>query len=164
MPIYIVYILVANCLKLGDQYNQNYTQGRPKATTEREERNIVRLAQKKNYSIRNIVREIPKNLSFRTVERVLAVAPYFKWCKKMGQPPLSDSHKAARLEFAKQHMAWDDRKWRKIIFSDFRNLVGPDEFKYYWHDLRKKKEIFSQRQMGKICLIAHIFGIDSDPD
>jgi hypothetical protein len=31
-------------------------------------------------------------------------------------------------------------------------LDGPDGNSYYWHDLRKEKEIFSKRQQGKLLV------------
>jgi hypothetical protein len=72
--------------------------------------------------------------------------------KKLVQPPLTEQHKAKRLDFAKMHMGWSDKDWEKVIFSDEKkwNLDGPDGNSYYWHDMRKSPGIFSQRQQGNI--------------
>lgn len=107
--------------------------------------------QKKN-TVRDIVRELPKRLSVATVYNVLAIHPSVKWCRMKGQPSLTEADKAARLEYAQKYMSWDDKMWKKASFSDEKkfNLDGPDGFKFYWHDLRKEPEIFSQRQLGII--------------
>jgi len=75
---------IHNVLALGDNYNQKYTSGRPKATTALDERQIVALAKKKTYSIRQIVNAIPRKLSFGTINGDVADTPFVKWCKKIG--------------------------------------------------------------------------------
>lgn len=69
--------------------------------------------------------------------------------EKLAKPQLLQRHKIERLNFSQQVMTWDNQ-WIQIIFSDEKkwNLDGPDGWKYYWHDLRKEKEIFSKRQLG----------------
>ncbi len=32
-------------------------------------------------------------------------------------------------------------------------MDGPDEWKYYWYDLRKEKEIFSRRQFSGVSVM-----------
>jgi len=103
---------------LGEKYNTNYTTGRPKITSEQDERRIVSLAKTNQYSIRDIVRLIPNKLSYGTVQKVITDFRYLKWCKKQGRPPLTDAQKAARLDFARKYQTWDDKMWSKVLFSD----------------------------------------------
>jgi len=109
---------VQNVLKLEDNYGKNYsTKGNPKVT-ERNERQIVKLAATGNYSVREIQRELPAKFSTSTIWSDLKSTPFLSWQKTRRQPPLTDAHKLARLDFAKEHMTWDDAKWEKVIFSD----------------------------------------------
>ncbi|KAF0749378.1 hypothetical protein AaE_007060, partial [Aphanomyces astaci] len=65
-------------------------------------------------------------------------------------PTLTEEHKKARQLWACEKVTWGDRDWANVVFSDEKkfNLDGPDGLKYYWHDLRKEKTIFSKRQSG----------------
>jgi hypothetical protein len=64
------------------------------------------------------------------------------WTKRQPQPKIKDHHKEARLDFAKMAVKWTVM-WLNIIFSDEKkfNLDGPDGCQYYWHDLRKEKQV-----------------------
>lgn len=65
------------------------------------------------------------------------------------KPALTKRHKECRLNFAKEHARWN-KKWRRIIFSDEKRfkLDGPDDFNFYYHDVRKEKMSQIRRQMG----------------
>lgn len=58
---------VHNCITLGPNYGTRKSSGRPKVTTERDERKIVRSASSGGKSIREICSDFDKNLSFGTV-------------------------------------------------------------------------------------------------
>ena len=46
-------------------------------------------------------------------------------------------------------MAWTN-EWKKVVFTDEKkfNFDGPDGYKCYFHDLRKKERFLSRRQCG----------------
>ena len=72
-------------------------------------------------------------------------------------PRLTQSHKNARLRFARSHHD-DGGKWRDVIFSDENkwSLDGPDGISRYWHDLRKEQQWLSTRGFGGGSVMAWI--------
>ena len=141
--------VVQNYIKLGEDYNQLRSTGRPRLLSERDQRRAVRLAEHEQHSIRQIAQELSIPVSCTTVQRALKAAPNLEYTKKKKKPPLSAMHIENRLNFASDHMSWD-KEWQKIIFSDEKkfNLDGPDGWSNYWHDLRKEPQLFSKRQQG----------------
>ena len=141
--------VIQNFLKLRESYGAKKRSGRPKILKDREIRRIRSLAVNKKMSVRSISAELKGQAKKSTVHNVLKRSKNVKYVKMKTKPPLKKSHIEARLEFAKAHMAWKDQ-WISVVFSDEKkfNLDGPDGNAFYWHDLRKEKDIFSKRQAG----------------
>ena len=65
----------------------------------------------------------------------------FKRKKFKVKPILKAYHRQARLELARSTVNWTKR-WSKVFFTDEKkfNLNGPDEWSYYWADMKEKNE------------------------
>lgn len=141
--------VVRNFLKDPDNYGKKKRTGRPRATTPRERRSILRVASNSTLTARQIAAEAGVSTNLRNVQRIIRECEHLKRKKLPKKPSLSAKHKLVRLQFAKDHVQWK-KKWRKVIFSDEKkfNLDGPGGFNYYFHDLRKDNFILSRRQAG----------------
>ena len=53
-----------------------------------------------------------------------------------------------RVNWAKKKVICTKEKWETAEFSEKFNLDGPDGSLYYWHDLRKEKQLFSKILFG----------------
>jgi len=122
--------------------------GRPKVTTSQTERTITKLSAIGKYSIREIRRQLASTLSNDTIHRVLTRNPNMKFMEKLTRPPLTAQHKIERLNFAKEHITWEKRAGKIVVFGDEKhfNLYGPDGYAYYVHDLQKCVNMFSNHQ------------------
>lgn len=141
--------VVNNYIKHKENYGKNY-KGRTKlATSSRERRLILRAASNSSKTVRQIANDVNTSASLSTVRRIIKSSSYLKRNKMRKKPLLRDSHKEARLSFARIHMSWTDQ-WNNVVFSDEKkfNLDGPDGYSYYFHDLRKEEIILSRRHSG----------------
>lgn len=125
--------------------------GRPQKLTPRTTRKICNLATTHRYSIREIQREVPFEVSVGSIHKALKDNPNIASRKMMKRPLLLQTHRERRLIFAREYMAFKG-DWKKVVFSDEKkfNLDGPDGYGHYWHDLRREPEILSKRQHGKL--------------
>lgn len=101
---------------------------RPKVTTERTDREIVKLAKRDRLSCVQIKNKLGLNCCNTTIHNRLMSDPNTKFGKHKSKPILSSMHKQKRLEFAIEMISANRSTWNDIIFTDEKkwNLDGPD--------------------------------------
>lgn len=124
--------------------------GRKSKLSERQKRSLIKSVRDDKKSLRRTSQQSSANVSHQTVWR-LCNDSTLKYSKMLKAPTLTNAHKKFRLEFAKTVILKGENYWNKIIFSDEKRfcLDGPDGCRYYWHDNRKEKEVFSQNTFSK---------------
>ena len=88
----------------GDNFETKTRSGRPKKTTKRQDRDIVRLASTQNLSVRSISREVAIPVAKSTVHRRLQANKSLSYRKMRYTPNLTKRHKDARVQWARNHM------------------------------------------------------------
>lgn len=141
--------VISNFLKNPEGYRKKKIPGRPSVLTSRQKRIILRIASNSSLTARECAQKAGVQTNIKNVRRVINGAAHIKRRKMKRIPPLSNSHKERRKQFARDHIHWKE-EWKKILFSDEKkfNLDGPDGWAYYYHDLRKEEKVFSKRQFG----------------
>lgn len=69
-----------------------------------------------------IKRELELPVSVSTIKRRLYAAG-LKSRVACQRPRLNESEKRARLEFATEHLSWQQEDWREVVFSDESTFV-----------------------------------------
>ena len=143
------YKVITNYLKLKENYGlKRKTMGNTKISS-RDKNRIRSEATENKLSAAQIAHKLDLPIKKRRVQQILHDTQGIVYKKQSKKPPLPESHKSARLEFARLHMAWT-AKWRQVVFSDEKkfNLDGPDGYSCYWHDLRKNNPPRMSRNFG----------------
>ena len=88
-------------------------------------------------------------ISVRQVERIISGSDHLKYKKMLHTPVLTQVHKVKRIKFA-WHFLSNPSLWNTVIYSDKKkfNLDSPDSAHFYWHNLRKDKQMFATCQQG----------------
>lgn len=141
--------LVEDCIHRGVDIDPGVSSGRKRKLSERDDRHIANLASNQQVSSSEIIEELDLEVSKDTVLRSLDRSQHLEYKHYRKRPQLTSANVVERLDFAVEHVAWENR-WRRVIFSDEKafNLDGPDGWSSYWHDMRKEEVLFSKRKFG----------------
>ena len=141
--------VVNNFLKLAKNYGQNRNAGRKPTVSERDKREIYRLATKKGASSSTIKAELKLKVTARHVRRILRSNKNLKYSKDKKKPMLKPKDLKARLAFAHKYLEWTD-EWKQVLFSDEKKftLDGPDGSRCSWKDKRAEKKVAETRHSG----------------
>ncbi|KAK7103623.1 hypothetical protein V1264_018489 [Littorina saxatilis] len=96
--------------------------GRPRVTTQRQDRQILRHHLRNrfhtaNKTARNTVGNHQRPISGQTIRRRLAERD-LQNCRPARGPVLTQKHRMARQQWAQDHINWNWRQWRHILFTD----------------------------------------------
>ena len=92
--------------------------GRPPIFSERDLRELLRLIEaNRRISIRDIQKGWPTKVSARTIQRMVHSLG-LRSCVARKKPFLSENHKKARLQWARERRDCGIQKWNKVIWTD----------------------------------------------
>ena len=134
---------------------QKKFKARNKKLTGAEHRLLIREASKTGKTALVLKNRLNLNISVRRIQEILHDTSYLQYNKMQRAPLLTKLHRSARMEFARQQLEWNGKKWLRVLFSDEKkfNLDGPDGLACYWHDIRKHPRFFNTRQQGGASLM-----------
>ena len=112
---------VSTSLRLSKLHPEGASQkrsGRPKETSERAERWLVRTVRlQPKLTYKDLIDQSPHHLSHDTIYRVLKQNGITNWRAKK-RPLLTPEHAGLRLRWAEAHINWSEEQWSKILWSD----------------------------------------------
>lgn len=100
--------------------------GRPRVTTKREDRAIVRtMLPNRRVSTRKIIQDLGLHVSMRTVRRRMNAKGYHGVFERK-KNYVSDRNRIKRVRWARAHKDWTYQDWKKVLWSD----ESPYTFRY----------------------------------
>lgn len=122
-------------------------QGRPRKTSTREDKRIVRIAKRDPKSTATaILREFMKSdgisVHVSTIKRRLSQEG-LHGRRPSKKPLISKKNRLARIKFAKEHLNWSAEQWGKILWSDESkyNLFSSDGIRYIRRPINKRNDV-----------------------
>lgn len=113
--------------------------GRPRSTTDKEDKKILKLAEKDESltcsDIQSKIEQKGINISSETVRRRIKEVKG-KYNAPISKPLLTDDHRKKRLQWAKEHNNFD---WNKVIFTDESTFLLNQPTRKVWNFPWKKK-------------------------
>ncbi|GBM62103.1 hypothetical protein AVEN_108339-1 [Araneus ventricosus] len=102
-------------------YEPKPRSGRPLVMDIRSDRRIQRMASSSKMLVREITRASRLHISKNTVYGRIIESDYMIQAKMACRLPLSKLHISKRLQWARNHMSYDD-KWTTVLFSDEKKM------------------------------------------
>jgi transposase len=136
--------------------------GRPRATTPKQDKTIVSLANRETFAtsrdIQNRLKRKRVDISPRTIQRRFNEAGA-KFSPLMFKPLLTEDHRKNRLKWAKDHLSTD---WNQVIFSDETTVYLNKAKGRVWNLPGKKKVARTVKHPTKVnvwgCFSSKGFG------
>ncbi|CAF1008077.1 unnamed protein product [Brachionus calyciflorus] len=130
-------------------YDDRPRSGRPRISTEKDERQLVRLVKKNRTSPSHILAHNwklsnGKKASDSLVRRRL-LEKKLEWKYAVRKPRISKAQKKARKSFCLNVKSWSKANWRQIMFSDEMNIELPSM------DLQRQEKPFIFQQDNAPC-------------
>ena len=69
-----------------------------------------------------ICADLQLSVSVQCARQILHEDPNTVWKKRKPKPKLTACHKEVRLQFAKEHMSWQE-EWHQVLFSYEKNSI-----------------------------------------
>lgn len=141
--------VISNLIKDPMGYGSRKMGGKTSTVSDSMKRRIWRMAKTGQKSASDIKADTGVQIGVRQVQKIIKQCPDLVYAKRKKAPRLTAKHMKHRYDWAYKHIQ-QSTNWTKIIFSDEKrfSLDGPDQWSYYWHDLRKEPELFQTRQSG----------------
>ncbi|CAF1039338.1 unnamed protein product [Brachionus calyciflorus] len=115
-----------------DRYNETNLykdrpgSGRPRISTEKDDRNLIRLVKKNRTKPSHVLANQWKLSNGKTASSSLVrrrlLANKLEWKFAVKKPRLSANHVKARKAFCKMVKSWPVSKWRQVLFTDEINI------------------------------------------
>jgi transposase-like protein len=126
--------------------------GRPRKTTVRQEASLILKVKRNRFKPltklgQEWIQEHQLNCSLRTARRIALKAGY-RACYPAIRIPLRYHHRNARLQWARDHLQWND-EWRSILWTD------ESRFALDFHDGRIRVRRLKNERYADCCILEH---------